>query len=311
MENHIAMPSSPVAHIASVEMALPVSYIGEIIQESMATESALKLRVGYKMEFEFPQPTPVILKLNIHYSRVFDLVVPDQMIVSPQVPLSGYRDQFGNWCSRFLAPAGRMILSADAIVRDSGRPDPVVPDAQQVPVEDLPEEALVFLLASRYCESDQMGDLAWSLFGSTEPGWARVQAICDFVHRQITFGYEHARVSKTAMEAYEEGRGVCRDYAHLAVAFCRAMNIPARYCTGYLSYVGTPKPHAPGDFAACFEAFLGGEWHVFDPRNNVPRIGRVLVARGRDAGDVAMTTTFGVNTLNTFHVWADEITGID
>ena len=311
MENHIAMPSSPVAHIASVEMALPVSYIGEIIQESMATESALKLRVGYKMEFEFPQPTPVILKLNIHYSRVFDLVVPDQMIVSPQVPLSGYRDQFGNWCSRFLAPAGRMILSADAIVRDSGRPDPVVPDAQQVPVEDLPEEALVFLLASRYCESDQMGDLAWSLFGSTEPGWARVQAICDFVHRHITFGYEHARVSKTAMEAYEEGRGVCRDYAHLAVAFCRAMNIPARYCTGYLSYVGTPKPHAPGDFAACFEAFLGGEWHVFDPRNNVPRIGRVLVARGRDAGDVAMTTTFGVNTLNTFHVWADEITGID
>lgn len=308
MENHLTMQGAPDDQFALFDMALPDSYLGEIIQESMAAETALKLRVGYEMEFEFPQPTPVILNLNIHYSRAFDLVVPDQMIVSPVVPLSGHRDQFGNWCSRILAPAGRMTISADAIARDTGRPDPVVSNAEQVPVEDLPEDALVFLLASRYCESDQMGDLAWSLFGSTESGWARVQAICDFVHQHITFGYEHARATKTAFEAYQERRGVCRDYAHLAVAFCRAMNIPARYCTGYLSYIGTPEPHPPGDFAACFEAYLGGEWHVFDPRNNSPRIGRVLVARGRDAADVAMATTFGPNTLHTFRVWADEIT---
>jgi transglutaminase-like putative cysteine protease len=274
-------------------------------------ETEMKFRVGYELQYKFPQPTPVILMLNIHFSRVSDLASPDHMGVSPAVPLSGHRDAFGNWCSRFLAPAGRMTISADSIVRDSGRPDPVVVDARQVPVEELPEEALVFLLASRFCESDQMLDLAWSLFGSTEPGWGRVQAICDFVHQHITFGYEHARVTKSAQEGYQERRGVCRDYAHLAVALCRAMNIPARYCTGYLSYVGTPAPYPPGDFAAWFEAYLGGEWHVFDPRNNSPRIGRVLLARGRDAADVAMTTTFGPNTLESFRVWADQMTEAD
>ena len=311
MENHITVPGSPAAPIASIDMAFPDAYFGEIIQGSMAMETAMKLRVGYEMEFEFLQPTPVVLMLNIHYSRVFDLVVPDQLIVSSAVSPSGHRDQFGNWCSRFLAPAGRTTLSADAIVRDTGQPDPMVSIARQVPVEELPEEALVFLLASRYCESDQMGDLAWSLFGSAEPGWARVQAICDFVHQHITFGFEHARVSKTALEAYQEGRSVCRDYAHLAVAFCRALNIPARYRTGYLSHAGTAEPHPPGDFAGWFEAYLGGEWHIFDPRNNSPRIGRVLVARGRDAADVAMTTTFGANTLHSFRVWADKINAID
>lgn len=311
MENHTTNQSSTGAYTAPVDPALPNSYLSEIMLEPVAPEPALELRVGYEMEFDFPQPTPVILMLNVHYSRAFDLVAPDQMIVSPQVSLSGHRDGYGNWCSRFLAPAGRTIISADAIVRDAGQPDPVVPDANQCPVEELPEDALGFLLASRYCESDQMGDLAWSLFGSTAPGWARVQAICDFVHQHITFGYEHARVTKTALQAYEEPRGVCRDYAHLAVAFCRAMNIPARYCTGYLSYIGTPEPHPPGDFAAWFEAYLGDEWHVFDPRNHSPRIGRVLVARGRDAADVAMTTTFGPNTLHGFRVWADEITHAD
>jgi transglutaminase-like putative cysteine protease len=311
MENHKTIQGTSDAQFGLFDIPLPASYLGEIIQPSMTADAALKLRVGYEMEFEFPQPTPVILNLNIHSSRILDLIVPDQMTVSSPVLMSGHHDQFGNWCSRFLAPAGRVTISANAIVRDTGRPDPVVSNAQQVPVEDLPEEALVFLLASRYCESDQMGDLAWSLFGSAEPGWARVQAICDFVHQHITFGYEHARVSKTALETYQERRGVCRDYAHLAVAFCRAINIPARYCTGYLSYIGTPEPHGPGDFAACFEAYLGGEWHIFDPRNNASRIGRVLVARGRDAADVAMTTTFGLNTLHSFSVWADETAGID
>jgi transglutaminase-like putative cysteine protease len=246
--------------------------------------------------------------LNVHFTRVSDLATPDNIVVNPtpSIPISGYRDGFGNWCSRILAPAGRMHITSDFIVRDSGRPDRSVSNAGQVPVEELPEEALVFLLTSRYADSDRFLDLAWTLFGSFEPGWSRVVAICDFVHRHITFGYEHARMTRSASEAYEERRGVCRDYAHLAVAFCRALNIPARYCTGYLSDVGTALPYPPGDFAAWFEAYLGGSWHTFDPRNNVPRIGRVLLARGRDAADVAITTTFGPNTLHGFRVWADE-----
>jgi transglutaminase-like putative cysteine protease len=267
----------------------------------------MKLRVGYELQYEFPQPTPIIATLNIHFTRVSDLATPDHIVVSPSAPISGYRDMFGNWCSRLVAPAGSMLISTDSIVRDSGLPDPVVPDARQVPVEELPEEALVFLLASRFCESDRLLDLAWSLFGAAAPGWPRVQAICDFVHQHIVFGYEHARVTRTASEAYEERRGVCRDYTHLAVAFCRALNIPARYCTGYLSDIGTPPPYAPGDFAAWFEAYLGGAWRTFDPRNNLPRVGRILLARGRDAADVAIVTTFGPNTLQSFRVWTDEI----
>ena len=267
----------------------------------------MNLRIGYELQYEFPQPTPIILMLNIHFTRISDLATPDHMVVNPAVPISGYRDGFGNWCTRMLAPAGRMQISTDCIIRDSGQPDPVVSDAQHVRIEDLPEETLVFLLASRFCDSDRLLDLAWGLFGKTEPGWQRVQAICNFVHEHISFGYEHARVTRMGSEAYEEGRGVCRDYAHLAVAFCRALNIPARYCTGYLSDVGTPAPYPPGDFAAWFEAYLGGHWHTFDPRNNVPRIGRILMARGRDAADVAITTTFGPNTLRGFRVWADEM----
>ncbi len=195
------------------------------------------------------------------------------------------------------------------MVRDSGQPDNIVPGARQHPVEDLPEETLVFLLGSRYCETDRLTDVAWGLFGHTTPGWARVQAICDYVHNHIAFGYEHARATKTAWEAFHERRGVCRDYAHLAVAFCRAMNIPARYCTGYLGDMGTPPPYGVMDFAAWFEVYLGGAWHTFDARNNTPRIGRVLMARGRDAADVAIATTFGPNLLEGFTVWTDEVLG--
>ncbi|MBK7952246.1 MAG: transglutaminase family protein [Deltaproteobacteria bacterium] len=267
----------------------------------------MKLRIGYEIQYEFPLPTPVIATLNVHFTRASDLVAPDHLRLDPAVPISGYRDGFGNWCNRFVAPAGPLTLSTDAVIRDSGLADPVAPEASQVPVEALPEETLVFLLASRFCDSDRLLDLAWKLFGTAVPGWPRVQAICDFTHRHIAFGYEHARVTRTASEAYQERRGVCRDFAHLAVAFCRALNIPARYCTGYLGDVGMPPPYPPGDFAAWFEAYLGGRWHTFDPRNNVPRIGRVLVARGRDAADVAMTTTFGVHTLRGFRVWTDEV----
>ena len=268
----------------------------------------MNFRTGYELQYQFPQPTPVIFMLSVHFTRISDLGSPDHMLVSPSVPISGYRDSFGNWCNRILAPTGNMVISADFTVRDTGTPDPVSTDAQQVRIEELPEEVLVFLLASRFCESDRMLDLAWSLFGNTEPGWARVQAICDFVYQHITFGYEYARVARTAFEAYQERLGVCRDFAHLAVAFCRAMNIPTRYCTGYLSDVGTPRPYPVGDFAAWFEAYLGGRWHTFDPRNNVPRVGRILMARGRDAADVAIATTFGPNTLQEFRVWTDEIT---
>jgi transglutaminase-like putative cysteine protease len=267
----------------------------------------MKFRVGYEMRYFFPQPTPAMLILNIHFTRVSDLAAPDHIVLNPSVPISSYRDGFGNWCSKIIAPAGRVSISAEAVVRDSGLPDPVAPGAGQVPVEEVPDEALAFLMASRFCESDKLLDLAWSLFEHETPGWGQVQAICNFVHQRIAFGYEHARPTRTAAEAYQECRGVCRDYAHLAIGFCRALNIPARYCTGYLGDVGMQPPYPPGDFAAWFEAFLGGRWHTFDPRNNVPRIGRVLIARGRDAADVAVVTTFGPNTLESFRVWAEEI----
>jgi transglutaminase-like putative cysteine protease len=266
----------------------------------------MQIRVGFEMAYQCPQDTPMILQLNIHYSRASDLVRPDHVITSPAVPMTSYRDSFGNWCSRVVAPAGRFVLTSDTVVNDSGAPDPVAPFAQQVPIEYLPESALVYLLGSRYCETDRLSAIAWSLFGSSPPGWARVQAICDFVHQHIEFGYHHARRTRSAFEAYEEGRGVCRDFAHLGVAFCRCMNIPARYCSGYVTDIGTPLPWTAMDFAGWFEAYLGDRWYTFDPRNNTPRIGRILMARGRDACDVALTTTFGPNLLDGFKVWADE-----
>ena len=267
----------------------------------------LQIKVGYELIYDCPQPTPMLLVLHVHYSRASDLVVPDQIKTTPAVPLSAYRDGFGNWCSRMVAPPGRTTIASMAVVRDSGEPDVVVPSAWQHAVQDLPEEALVFLLGSRYCDTENLSEVAWNLFGQTPPGWARVQAICDFVHNHIAFGYEHARATKTASQAFHERRGVCRDYAHLAVAFCRCLNIPARYCTGYLGDIGMPPPYGPMDFAAWFEVYLGGQWYTFDARNNVPRIGRVLMARGRDAIDVAITTTFGPNTLAGFKVWTDEV----
>jgi len=192
-------------------------------------------------------------------------------------------------------------------VRDDGPPDTVVPFAHQQDVPDLPAETLVYLLGSRYCETDRLTEIAWKLFGTGPLGWARAQAACDFVHGHIAFGYEHARATKTAWEAYYEGKGVCRDYAHLAIAFCRCLNIPARYCTGYLGDIGMPPPYGPMDFAGWFEAWLDGRWYTFDPRNNMPRIGRVLIAQGRDAADVPITHTFGPNKLESFRVWTDEV----
>ena len=267
----------------------------------------IKIHVGYELIYDLPQPTPMIVVLGTHYSRASDIVVPDHLTTTPSLPIEAYRDLFGNWCSRILAPAGRLQLAGDGIVRDSGFPDIVAVDAPQSAVEDLPADTLGFLLGSRYCETDRLSEQAWQLFGTTPPGWARVQTICDFVHDHITFGYQHARPTKTAWEAFTERTGVCRDFAHLAVTFCRCMNIPARYCTGYLGDIGIPPVPDPMDFAGWFEAFLGGRWYTFDPRNNVPRIGRILIARGRDAADVPITYTFGPNTLASFKVWTDLI----
>ena len=272
-----------------------------------AGATGTQIRVGYELLYHFPQPTPVLLVLNVHYTRVSDIVEPDHILLNPNVPITSYRDPFGNWCSRILAPAGRMRISASGVVKDTGTPDATSVWAAQCPVQELPEDTLTFLLGSRYCETDRLTETAWQLFHHSPTGWGRVQAICDFVHRHIAFGYAHARSTKTAWEAYNERKGVCRDYAHLAIAMCRCMNIPARYCTGYLADIGEPPPYAPMDFAAWFEAYLGGKWHTFDPRNNVPRVGRVLIARGRDAADVAITTTFGPNTLESFRVWTDEM----
>jgi len=268
----------------------------------------MKIRIGYELIYDLPQPTPMILTLHVHFSRASDMVVPDHLITSPSIPVSAYRDSFGNWCSRIVAPKGEIRLSADAVVNDTGESDLVNVSARQRPVQDLPGETLVFLLGSRYCETDLLSEVAWRLFGDTPAGWERVQAICDFVHRRIAFDYNHARPTKTAWEAYNERLGVCRDYTHLAIAFCRCMNIPARYCTGYLGDIGIPKPDAPMDFSAWFEAYLDGQWYTFDPRNNIPRVGRVLIARGRDAADVPISNTFGPNTLKSFKVWTDEVT---
>jgi transglutaminase-like putative cysteine protease len=267
----------------------------------------LLIQIGYELVFYCTQDTPMILMVNVHYSRAADIAIPDILVTDPVTPINAYRDGFGNCCTRIVAPAGRICLKSTGVVRDSAKPDAVTASAEQHALQDLPEESLVFLLGSRYCETDLLSNVAWSRFGQTPPGWPRVQAICDFVHNHIAFDYQQARATRTAWEAFNEGVGVCRDYTHLAIAFCRCMNIPARYCTGYLGDMGTLPPYGVPDFAAWFEGYLGGAWHTFDPRNNVPRIGRVLIARGRDATDVAITTTFGPNTLESFKVWTDEI----
>jgi transglutaminase-like putative cysteine protease len=261
----------------------------------------IQIRVGFEMTFDCPQPTPMSFNLNVHFTRMPDLVGPEELSVDPPVPMSGWRDSYGNLCTRIVAPTGRTRVRANALVNDSGLPDRIVPGARQVPVQELPEEALQFLLGSRYCETDRLSQTAWALFGQGPTGWERVQAVCDYVHNHIQFGYGHARNTRTALEAFYDRTGVCRDYAHLAVALCRCLNIPARYCTGYLGDIGV-APEAQGDFAAWFEVYLDGQWHTFDARNNMPRIGRVLIARGRDACDVAISNTFGPNTLAGFVV---------
>jgi transglutaminase-like putative cysteine protease len=266
------------------------------------------IRIGYELVYECTQPTPMILMLNVHASRAADLLVPDHIALAPATAIAAYHDSFGNWCSRIVAQPGLTRISTNAVIRDGGLPEAQAPwNATQRTVQSLPEDTLIFLLGSRYCETDLLSETAWRLFSGTPLGRARVQAICDYVHDHITFGYESANATKTAFQVWNDRRGVCRDFAHLAITFCRCLNIPARYCTGYLGDIGVPAVDAPMDFSACFEAYLDDRWYTFDPRNNAARIGRVLIARGRDAADVAISTSFGPNTLRSFRVWTDEI----
>ena len=265
------------------------------------------IRAGYEIRYEAEVATPMMAMLSVHPSRHHDLVTPHRIHASPDVPRYDYLDAFGNVCTRLTIPEGGLTLSCDFTIRDSGVPHPAFPDAVQHPVEDLPDDILIYLLGSRYCETDRLSDAAWALFGHIKPGWSRVQAIVDFTHEHIEFGYQHARPTKTAWDAHQERLGVCRDFAHLAITLCRCMNIPARYCTGYLGDIGVPPPDSPPDFSAWFDAWLGGSWHAFDARFNVPRIGRILMARGRDATDTALTTTFGPARLAGFDVHTDEV----
>lgn len=265
------------------------------------------IRAGFTLSFDCAVATPLVLTLNIHPSRRADLLSEQVLRFDPAVQAHDYIDGHGNACTRLVAPAGVTTIWTDFTVHDEGRPDAIAPEAAQHAVSDLPDEAIVFLLGSRYCESDRFTDLAWTLFGDSRRGWARVQAICDFVHNYLTFDYTRADSTRTAFGAYQDKVGVCRDFAHLAIALCRAMNIPARYCTGYLGDIGVEPSDDPMDFSAWFEAYLGGRWYTFDARHNTPRIGRILVARGRDATDVALSTSFGNAQLVRFEVTTDEV----
>ncbi|HEY4311181.1 MAG TPA: transglutaminase family protein [Pirellulales bacterium] len=266
------------------------------------------IRAGFEAAFEFSKPTAVLLMAHVHPSRSQSIREPERLRSQPEVVVSEYADTYGNRCGRASVPAGRVVFRNDLLIEDDGLPDVQMWNAFQHQVQDLPSEVLLFLLASRYCEVDsELKNIAWSLFGHLPAGWPLVQAVCDYVHQHIRFDYMQARANRTALEVFRERVGVCRDYMHLAITFCRCLNIPARYCTGYLGDIGVPSSASPMDFSAWFEVYLGGTWHAFDARNNIPRIGRILMARGRDAADVALTTTFGENQLTSFQVWTDEI----
>jgi transglutaminase-like putative cysteine protease len=265
------------------------------------------IRAGYELSYDCPAPVGMLLMINVHRSRMADLLSGTEITFTGGAVPHVYEDRYGNICTRLVAPAGRLVIATDFTIADSGMPDPVAPYAIQHEVADLPDDVLTFLLGSRYCETDRLSDTAWSLFGHIEPGWARVQAICDFVHHHIRFDYQCARSTRTAWEAYQEREGVCRDYAHLALTFCRCMNIPARYCTGYLGDIGVPLAPFPMDFSGWFEAYLGGQWYTFDARHNTPRIGRILMAVGRDATDVAISNSFGRAALSGFQVITEEV----
>ena len=267
----------------------------------------MMLRLGYDIQFEIPSPVAMVALLNVHPSRVADLRAPDELGVEPGTQIDSFIDGFGNRCMRFVAQPGTLRLSNSTLLEDPGFADQVDYGARELPVQELPTHLLGYLLNSRYCEVDRFAAIASELFGGIAPGWGRVQAICDWVHANISFGYQYARPTKTALDVFGERSGVCRDFQHLAVTLCRALHIPARYATGYLGDICLPTAPSPMDFSAWFEVYLEGRWWTFDARYNCPRFGRVLMAVGRDASDVAMTTSFGMANLTHFSVVSEEV----
>lgn len=266
------------------------------------------IRLGYEIEIDCPQPTPLISLLEIHPERQPDIKRQTAVASMPKVKSRTYSDRYGNVCRRYMAPQGSFKITYDAVVEDSGLHDETNTLATATPVDKLPDESIGYLLGSRYCETDHMADLAWQKFGKVPAGWAQVQAICDYVHERLSFGYGYARSTRTAAQAHEERVGVCRDFAHLAITLCRCVNIPARYVNGYLGDIGVPADPAPMDFSAWFEAYIDGKWYTFDARHNIPRIGRIVIARGRDATDVPLLHSFGPHTLKLFKVWTYDAT---
>jgi transglutaminase-like putative cysteine protease len=269
------------------------------------------IRAGYSIHFELAQATPLLLMLHIRPERRLDLITPEALTLSPDVPVRTYLDRFGNICSRLTAPAGVLALQNEFLIYDSGEPEQLPVEAPQHPIEELPDDVLQYLMGSRYCDTQRLLDIAWDLFGTIEPGWPRLEAILNYTHQRISFGYGHARDDRTASDAYVERVGVCRDFAHLAITLCRCMNIPARYCTGYLGDIGVPKDPAPMDFSAWFEVYLDGRWHTLDARHNRPRIGRILMGQGLDATDTAISVAFGKAKLVRFEVTTEEETEAD
>lgn len=265
------------------------------------------LRLGYDIRFDIPAPVAMVALLHVRPSRAADLRAPDEICIEPWIPAETFIDSFGNRCTRFVAQPGALRLSNSTLLEDAGFADAVNYSAREVPVHQLPHQVLGYLLNSRYCEVDRFATIATELFGGIPPGWGRVQAICDWVHSKVSFGYQYARPTKTALDVYAERFGVCRDFQHLAVTLCRALNIPARYASGYLGDIRVSPAPSPMDFSAWFEAYLEDRWWTFDARHNQPRFGRILMAVGRDASDVAMTTSFGTANLTQFTVVSEEI----
>jgi transglutaminase-like putative cysteine protease len=265
------------------------------------------IRLGYDMLFETVGEVPMVALLNVHPSRRKDLRQPDELRINPATRIEGFEDGFGNQACRFVAPSGQLRLYNSSLIEDPGTPDEADISAEEVPLQELPTEVLPYLMNSRYCEVDLLSNTAAELFWNAPRGYPRVQAVCQWVHSKVTFGYEFSSPVRTALGVYTERVGVCRDFQHLAITFCRALNIPARYATGYLGDIGVVVAPSPMDFSAWFEAYLGGRWWTFDARHNARRIGRVLMAAGRDATDCAITTSFGRAKLISFQVVTDEV----
>lgn len=264
------------------------------------------IQAGFDIAFECPAQTPMLLQLNVHPSREPDLLSRDVIASDPELAMRSYVDLFGNRVTRVDVPPGLVTFSNRFVIHDSGLPDEIPPDTDWTPIASLPDDVLLYLASSRYCDSDKLADFAWSTFGAIGGGARRVGAICDFVHAKIRFSYPDARPTRSASDSMQEGIGVCRDFAHLAIALCRCMNIPARYCTGYLGDIGVPVDVNPMDFSGWFEVFLDGRWYTMDARHNHPRIRRIVMGRGRDAADVPISTAFGIAKLVRFDVVTDE-----